>query len=130
MSDRLLADTSVIIWTLEASPRLSARAKRELFEPATTLVVSVVSVWEIVLKHQARKLLLKIRLDDALDQIIHDSPWTLLPVTPEHLPVLAALPLLHKDPFDRLLVAQAQYEGLTIITPDDKIRNYEVKTLW
>jgi PIN domain nuclease of toxin-antitoxin system len=130
VSQRLLADTSVVIWTLEASPRLSARAKRELFDPATTLIVSVVSVWEIVLKHQARKLLLKTSLDGALDQIIHDSPWTLLPVMPEHLPVLAALPLLHRDPFDRLLVAQAQYEGLSIITPDERIRDYDVETLW
>jgi PIN domain nuclease of toxin-antitoxin system len=130
VSERLLADTSVVIWTLEASPRVSSRAKRALFDPATTLIVSVVSVWEIVLKHQAGKLVLQTSLDRALDQIVHDSPWKLLSVMPEHLPVLAALPLLHKDPFDRLLVAQAQYEGLTIITPDDKIRNYEVKTLW
>ena len=130
MSGRLLADTSVIIWTLEASPRFSARAKRQLFDPATTLIVSVVSVWEIILKHQSGKLLLKTSLGSALDQIIHDSPWTLLPVMPEHLPVLAALPLLHKDPFDRILIAQAQYEGLTILTPDDKIRNYDVATLW
>jgi PIN domain nuclease of toxin-antitoxin system len=130
VSERLLADTSVVIWTLEASPRVSPRAKRALFDPATTLIVSVVSVWEIVLKHQAGKLLLQPGLSGALDQIIHDSPWTLLPVAPEHLPVLAALPLLHKDPFDRLLVAQAQYEGLTIITPDQHIRNYDVATLW
>lgn len=58
MSERQLADTSVVIWTLEASPRLSARAKRALFDPAVTLMVSVVSVWEIILKYQARKLLL------------------------------------------------------------------------
>ena len=130
MSERLLADTSVIIWTLEASPRFSARAKRELFDPETTLIVSVVSVWEMILKHQSGKLLLKTSLGAALDQIIHDSPWTLLPVMPEHLPTLAALPLLHRDPFDRLLVAQAQYEGLTILTPDEKIRHYNLKTLW
>jgi PIN domain nuclease of toxin-antitoxin system len=126
----MLADTSVVIWTLEASPRMSARAKRVLFDPATTLIVSVVSVWEIILKQQAGKLLLKPGLGGALEQIIHDSPWTLLPVMPEHLPRLATLPLLHKDPFDRLLIAQAQYEGLTILTPDEKIRNYDVATLW
>ncbi len=95
-----------------------------------TLVVSIVSAWEIVLKHQAGKLLLKPSLGAALDQIIHGSPWTLLSVMPEHLPVLAELPLLHKDPFDRLLIAQAKYEGLTILTPDEKIRKYDVKTLW
>jgi PIN domain nuclease of toxin-antitoxin system len=130
VSQRLLADTSVILWTLEASPRFSARAKRELFDPSTTLIVSVVSLWEIVLKHQSGELLLKTSLGAVLDQIIHDSPWPLLPVMPVHLPKLAALPLLHKDPFDRLLVAQAQCEGLTILTPDQKIRDYDVATLW
>jgi len=130
VNERLLADTSVVIWTLEASPRVSVRAKRALFDPAKSLIVSVVSVWEIVLKHQAGKVVLNASLDGALDQIIHDSPWTLLPILPEHLRVLAALPLLHKDPFDRILIAQAQSEDLTIVTPDEKIRDYDVRTLW
>lgn len=92
-------------------------------------MVSVVSVWEIILKYQARKLLLATTLAEALEQIIR-SPWSLLPVLPEHLSVLAALPLLHKDPIDRMLIAQAQYENLTIITPDHRIQEYDVKTLW
>ena len=109
---------------------MSERARRKLFDPATSLLISVVSVWEIVLKHRARKLVLSVGLDAAVDRIIHESPWALLPVLPEHLSSLAALPFLHKDPFDRMLVAQAQYEDFTIITPDEKIRKYDVKTLW
>ena len=69
-------------------------------------------------------------LDLAIDQILYRSFWTIAPITSEHLPVLAKLPLLHKDPFDRILIAQAQLQNLTILTPDDKIRNYDVRTLW
>jgi PIN domain nuclease of toxin-antitoxin system len=130
VSDRLLVDTNVVIWTLEASPRVSARAKRELLDPSKTLIVSVVSLWEIVFKHQAGKLELDASLDGALDQVVRDSPWTLLPISPEHVRILTTLPMLHKDPFDRMLIAQAQYEGLTIVTPDRHIRKYHVPTLW
>ena len=130
MSDRLLVDTRVVIWILEASPRISSRAKRALFDPATTLLVSVVSIWEMIFKYQARKLILTTSLDGALDRIIHQSPWALLPVIPEHLSTLATLPTVHKDPFDRMLVAQAGYEGLIILTPDKDIAKYDVRTLW
>jgi PIN domain nuclease of toxin-antitoxin system len=78
---------------------------------------------------QAHCWIRKCSLAEALEQIIR-SPWSLLPVLPEHLSVLAALPLLHKDPIDRMLIAQAQYENLTIITPDHRIQEYDVKTLW
>jgi PIN domain nuclease of toxin-antitoxin system len=92
--------------------------------------VSVVCAWEIVLKHQAGKLVLGIRLEEILDQILYRSPWTLLPIASQHLPLLAALPTIHKDPFDRIMVAQAQFEKLTLVTPDKQIRKYKVPTLW
>ena len=130
MSDRLLVDTSVVIWTLEGSARISARAKRELLDASKTLIVSVVSLWEMALKHQAAKLQLGTSLNTALDHIIRDSTWTMLPMTSEHISMLSGLPPLHKDPFDRMLIAQAQYEGLTIVTPDQHIRKYNVPTLW
>ena len=130
MSARFLLDTSVIIWTLEGSSRVSARAKRALFEPANHLFVSVVSVWEIMLKRQTGKLELNAALGQTLDLIIRESPWTTLALAPEVLRLLAEMPLLHKDPFDRLLVAQAQHEELTILTPDARIVKYDVPTLW
>lgn len=130
MSREFLADTSVVIWTISRSDRLSARAKRTLGDAAKSIVVSVASVWEIVVKHQAGKLVFDMSLELAIDQILYRSPWSIAPISSEHLPVLTTLPMLHKDPFDRILIAQALYLNLTIITPDQKIQDYDVKTLW
>jgi PIN domain nuclease of toxin-antitoxin system len=94
------------------------------------LSVSVVSVWEIVLKHHAGKLRLHAALEEVVDQILYRSPWSVLPVRPEHLPALAALPPRHKDPFDRLLIAQARHEGMAILTADEEIRKYDIRTIW
>jgi PIN domain nuclease of toxin-antitoxin system len=98
--------------------------------PGTSLVVSIVSVWELLIKHQAGKLRLHSALSGMLNEILYRSPWTILPIVSEHLPVLAALPALHKDPFDRMLVAQAQHEGMTIVTADEQIAKYQVRTIW
>ena len=130
MSDPLLLDTNVLIWVLSASARISRRAKRALSRQGVPLIVSAASVWEIMVKSQAGRLSFREGLDAALDQILHRSPWTILPVSPEHLPVLAALPLLHRDPFDRLLIAQAQHEKLIIVTADEQIPKYNVRTVW
>jgi len=130
VSGQFLADTSVVIWTISKSDRLSARAKSTLADATKSIAVSVASVWEIVVKHQAGKLVFDMSLDLAIDQILYRSPWTIAAITAEHLPVLATLPMLHKDLFDRILIAQARHQNLTIITPDEKIRNYNVKTLW
>ena len=130
MSGHFLADTNVVIWTISRSDRLSARVKRTLADATAAIAVSVASVWEIVVKHQAGKLVFDMSLDLAIDQILYRSSWTIAPITSAHLPVLANLPMLHKDPFDRILIAQAQHQNLTILTPDEKIRNYDVATLW
>jgi PIN domain nuclease of toxin-antitoxin system len=94
------------------------------------LFVSVVSVWEIVLKHQAGKLLLHTDLEEIVDLILYRSPWTILPMSPEHLPVLASLPMQHKDPFDRLLIAQVRHTGMSMLTADDNIKKYGIRTIW
>ena len=129
-SPPLLLDTNIVIWTLSASARISARARRAMSRPAVSLAVSVVSVWEIVLKHQAGKLRFQVSLDEVIDQILYHSPWTILPMVPDCLSALAALPMLHSDPFDRLLIAQAQRAGMAILTADEKIAKYKVRTIW
>jgi PIN domain nuclease of toxin-antitoxin system len=130
VNGRYLLDTNVLIWMTSASGRLSHRAKRVLSAPAAPLLVSIISVWELVLKYQARRLSLRAGITEVLDKILYHSPWTILPMTPEHLPVLAGLPVLHGDPFDRMLIAQAVHEDLTIVTADEQIPKYRVKTLW
>ena len=137
VNHRLLLDTNVLIWTLSSSNKISRRAERAMSRPAVSLTVSVVSVWEIVLKHHAGKLRLPAGLHQVpgdlhqvIDQILYGSPWTILPVTPEHLPALAALPAIHTDPFDRLLIAQARHEGMAILTADEQFKRYDVRTVW
>jgi PIN domain nuclease of toxin-antitoxin system len=122
-----LVDTSTLIWVLADSKRLSAKARKALH--AGPLVLSVVSFWEIVLKAQKGSL-------DIADPVHWWSRATdlsggvIISIRPAHISVLAGLPPIHKDPFDRLLVAQAVSEGLVIITSDEKVCDYPVKTLW
>ena len=122
-----LVDTSTLIWVLADSKRLSAKARKALH--AGPLVLSVISFWEIVLKAQKGSL-------DIADPVHWWSRATdlsggvILSIRPAHISVLAGLPPIHKDPFDRLLVAQAVSEGLVIITSDEKVCDYPVKTLW
>jgi PIN domain nuclease of toxin-antitoxin system len=131
LSESLLLDTNVVIWTISSSDRISVRAKRAMSRSGAALFVSVVSVWEIVLKHQAGKLLLQTNLEEIIDHILYRSPWTILPMSAEHLPLLASLPMLHRDPFDRLLIAQARHEQMLMLTPDHDIKKYSgIRTLW
>lgn len=130
MTERLLLDTNILVWILSDSKRISARARRAISRPRVALVVSIVSVWEIILKNQAGKLELKAPVEEVANQIMYHSPWTMLPVGPEHLLALAALPLLHRDPFDRLLVAQARQERLTIVTADENVAKYDIRVVW
>jgi PIN domain nuclease of toxin-antitoxin system len=130
LSESLLLDTHVVIWVLFSSDKLSGPAKRAMSRPGTDLFVSVVSVWEIILKHRAGKLLFQIDLTQVVNQILYSSPWSILPISPEHLPLLSILPILHKDPFDRLLIAQARNTGLSIVTADKNIKAYGVRTIW
>jgi PIN domain nuclease of toxin-antitoxin system len=130
VNEPLLLDTNVLIWTLSSRNKISRRAERAMLRPLVSLTVSVVSVWEIVLKHHAGRLRLPAGLHQVVDQILYGSPWTILPVAPEHLPALAALPAIHADPFDRLLIAQARHEGMAILTADEQFKKYDVRTIW
>ena len=130
MKDELLLDTNVLIWTVSEDDRISTRARTVISSSASALFVSVVSVWEIVLKHQTGKLRFKGLLEEVLDQILYRSPWAILAMSAEHLAPLAVLPMLHKDPFDRLLIAQARHEGMAIVTSDETIAKYDVRTIW
>ena len=112
MNDGLLLDTNVLIWTLAGNSKVvSARAKRSLLGPDAALTVSIVSAWEIVLKHQAGKLDLATGVDQVLNDVMDNLPWTIFPVLPAHVRALARLPTHHKDPFDRLLTGPARSKG-------------------
>lgn len=122
-----LLDTSTLIWALVGSEQLSENARKAL--KAGPLVLSVVSYWEVVIK--AQKGMLKIAdpvswWSRAIEMLGGD----ILSIRTAHISVLAGLPDLHKDPFDRMLIAQASAEGLAIIACDEHFSRYPVKVIW
>ena len=129
MKTRFLLDTHALLWLLCDDPRLSKILRHGLRDSAT-LMVSVASLWEIALKHQAGRIELGVDLREFLDLVIREPSWTVLPVSAAHIAGLCDLPRLHKDPFDRLLVAQARLEDLTLLTADPIISKYPVRTAW
>lgn len=130
MTSGFLLDTHALLWVLEEDPRLSRKARQIVRSESSRLSVSVVSAWEIVLKHQAGKLRIGFALEDLLDYVLDSGNWSILPVLSVHVAALSKLPILHKDPFDRLLIAQAQVERLAILTADGEIRKHPVTTIW
>ena len=122
---KLLLDTHVLLWALGNPSSLSPDARAAIENPRTPVLVSTASAWEIGVKVSLGKLRAPVDLAEQL----RDKRFTPLPVSIAHGLRVGALPLHHRDPFDRLLVAQAQLEGLTIVTRDERIAAYDVETL-
>jgi len=122
---RLLLDTHVLLWALTDDPSLSAAARAAIVDGRNRVVVSAVSAWEITIKRSLGKL----RAPADLAEEVAAHRFTPLAVSLEHALAVGALPDLHRDPFDRLLVAQAGVEGLTIVTRDRAIARYDVDVL-
>ena len=123
----LLLDTHLVLWWMagEAS-RISKKALAALGSEGIDPIVSAVTVWEAAIKRGLGKLEAP---DDLLAQL-EGAGVELLPITARHADLVASLPLHHRDPFDRLLVAQATVEGLALVTDDESIRRYDVEVIW
>lgn len=122
---RLLLDTHVFLWWREASPRLNEESVRTI-GGADVVFVSSASAWEIAIKVALGKLTIPGPLEAAMEE----SAFEGLPIMFSHAAAVAALPPHHRDPFDRMLVAQALAEGLTIVTHDRRLEPYGVPVLW
>ena len=127
---RLLLDTHTLLWWHTKTVALSAVARKAIDDPANEVFLSLVNVWEIQIKVQLGKLPLPKPVADLIDEEIRANNFQLLPVTLEHIYGLDALPFHHKDPFDRLLIAQAREEGLTLVSRDTPMKAYSVSLLW
>ena len=122
---RLLLDTHVAFWWFNDAERVAGEARGALEDPSNVVWMSAASVWEMGLKHAAGRLEIPTPLDEA-------ARWTgvfELAVTWAHARAASELPLLHGDPFDRMLVAQAQAENLVLVTRDPLVRQYDVATM-
>ncbi len=127
---RLLLDTHAFLWFCEGNPALSRRARAAIEEPGNQCYVSVVSLWEIAIKSSLGKLTLRVPFSDLVSRQLHESAVELLPLEPAHLVRLHVLPPHHKDPFDRVLVAQALFERLELVSRDPRLDAYGVQRLW
>ena len=126
---KYLLDTHVLIWLAENSPKLPLEIKELVKHPMNVISVSSVSLWEIAIKMKLGKLDIDFTLDEFL-VAVENSNFDILQIDSNYLRSLSVLPLLHKDPFDRLLVATAVADGLTIITVDENIQKYDVNWVW
>ena len=126
---KLLLDTHIFIWWADQPERLSRATLSALEDEANELLLSVASVWEMQIKIQLSKLKLNVPLKEIVKNQQETNDLTVLPVTLTHVLALDALPFHHKDPFDRLLIAQSVEEELTIVTADSQFSAYSVKLL-
>ena len=121
----LLLDTHTVLWWLDDAPALSAAARQAIADPDNTVYLSAVVVWEMRIEQALGKLVLPEEFGDVLRR----QSFTELPVTVDHAHAVAALPAVHRDPFDRMLVAQALCESLTVVTRDAVFAAYAVPHL-
>ena len=126
---KYLLDTHALIWYLEDSPNLPSEIKEIIDNNENRIYLCSISCWEIAIKISIGKLKLNLNFDEFLNKI-KSSDFDILQIKDEHLKRLTALPFLHKDPFDRLLVSTAITENLTLITTDENIRYYDVSWVW
>ncbi len=127
---RLLIDTQVFLWWVDGASKLSRKARAAVADPSNDCLVSLASCWEMAIKLSLGKL----RLDEPIDTFVpaqlSANRFSLLEISFRHVARVAKLPFRHRDPFDRLLVAQALEEGLTVVTSDSVFPKYGVKRLW
>ncbi len=120
---RLLLDTHILLWAAGKAERLSPAARLLLERPGHELVFSAASLWEVALKRQSGKGDFGAE-PGVLRRTLIENGYVELPVTGVHAAATSALPPIHKDPFDRLLLAQAICEGITLITADETLASY------
>ena len=127
---RLLTDTQTFIWIHDEPQKISRRALAELKKPTNELILSAVSLWELQIKIQISKFKFTDPLDIVVNEQIKINRFQLLPINFAHVLELEKLPFHHKDPFDRLLIAQANAEKMILVSSDSKFAAYPVNVLW
>jgi PIN domain nuclease of toxin-antitoxin system len=127
---RLLLDTHSFLWFAEGDARLSPDARTLIQEETNDLWLSVAALWEIAIKVSIGKLRLEEPFETLIPRLIHENEIALLGITLSHAAVVAALPHHHRDPFDRLMVAQAQVEQIPMVSNDPALDAYGVTRLW
>jgi PIN domain nuclease of toxin-antitoxin system len=127
---RLLIDSHAFIWAVDDVPRLTQAAAFAMQDPANELFLSAASIWEMAIKVSVRKMTLSLPYRQWMDKAISDLGLSILPITVDYAEVCAGLPWHHRDPFDRLLIAQAQIEALSVVSGDSQLDAYSITRIW
>lgn len=127
---RLLLDTHAFLWFVLNDPQLSAAARTAISDPANDVFVSPATFWEVAIKVSIGKYTVPGPLEDFFERAIKGNDFEVLPIEARHAARVAALPFHHKDPFDRMLIAQALVEGLTLVSIEANFDIYGVNRLW
>lgn len=127
---RYLLDTHCWLWLAAEPDRLSPSVLARLENPASARLISTAVVWEIAIKHQLGKLRLPASLEELVPGLLETQRAGVVPVELAHALQVSHLPLHHRDPFDRILVAQAQVERAVLVTTDRNLAPYDVEILW
>jgi len=125
----LLLDTHSLIWFLNGDEKLSDKVKIAIEDSNNSKIVSIASIWEIAIKISLDKFRFPKGFKHFLD-MVEENGLEILPITFEHAMVLSTLEFIHRDPFDRLLIAQCMADNLILATKDDNIKRYNIQTIW
>ena len=127
---RLLLDTKTLIWWHDSPHKLPAPVRTALQDDTNQVFISVASAWEMQIKMQLGKLKLSKSWDEIIEAEQVNNDFEFLKADRPHIRILDSLPFHHKDPFDRLLIAQSIHEGLTLVSNDSKLASYPAPLLW
>ncbi len=127
---RLLLDTHALVWYYQTDSKMSPAALLAIQDPTNEILVSPVNHWEVAIKLSVQKSMIRVSFGVFIQEAIIDNGFTILPIEPRHTALVASLPLHHRDPFDRLLIAQALAEGIPLLSADPALDAYGVRRLW
>lgn len=127
---KLLLDTHTFLWFIEGSLNLSDTARTLIEDQENQRLLSIASLWEMSIKVSIGKLTLGMSISELIEREVYGNAIELLEIQPEHLDELVALPFHHKDPFDRLMIAQSLAENIPLVTKDNAFERYSVNLLW
>ncbi|MCK6562974.1 type II toxin-antitoxin system VapC family toxin [bacterium] len=126
----LLLDTHAFLWFIKDDASLSLRARGLIEEPENKRLLSIVSLWEIAIKASLGKIVLKLPFDALMPRQLQENDIDLLPIALPHLGLVERLPFHHRDPFDRLIIAQSLVENLPLVSIDSQFDKHGVQRLW
>ncbi len=127
---RLILDTHAFLWFVGGDACLSDHARALILDPTNRRLLSAASLWEMAIKSSLGRLKLAFPFPELVERQVHGNAMEMLPALPAHLDELVRLPFHHKDPFGRLLIAQAIAEEVPVITHDAAFAHYDVEVLW